>query len=109
MEAIIVEPKNKEELDAVKKTIKQLGIRSYSISSSRKIYLTKLKKNDSDENREFIDKELIKMDNKEDRKQRARYKLATLSKRNPNATASMDLINKVLKDIRKSDNDEKKK
>jgi hypothetical protein len=46
MEAIIVEPKNKEELDAVKETIKQMGALSYSISSSRKKYLTRLKKID---------------------------------------------------------------
>jgi hypothetical protein len=56
-----------------------------------------------------MDQEFVKLNNKEDRKQLARYKLATLSKRNPKATASMELINEILRDIRKSDNAKKKR
>lgn len=108
METIILEPKNKEELDALKRTIKRMGIRSYSISSSNKKYLTRLKEVDA-ENNEFKDPDIEKLTNKEERVQLARYKLATLSKRNQKATASMELINEVLQDVRKSNNAKKKR
>lgn len=106
MEAIILEPKNMDELHAVKKAIKEIGISSFSISDSEKKYLSKLKRATSAKGK-YIDPELEQM-NKKDRVQLAKYKLATLSKRNPKASASMELINEVLHDIRKPIHGKKK-
>jgi hypothetical protein len=107
MEAIILEPKNIDELKAVRKAIKEIGIRSFRINDSEKIYLLKLKKSDYVKGK-FIDSEL-ESKNKKDRVQLAKYKLATLSKRNPKASASMELINEVIEDIRKPINAKKKR
>ena len=88
MEAIILEPKNIDELHAVKKVIKEIGISSFTISDSEKKYLSKLKKATYAKGK-YLDPELEQM-NKKDRVQLAKYKLATLSKRNQKATASME-------------------
>ena len=101
MEAIILEPKNKEELEAVKKTIKRMGIKSYSISNKNKKQLAELKSSDV-ETKELNSKEITNKANKKERLKSARHKLSTLSKRNPKATASMKLINEVLDGLRKS-------
>jgi 3-dehydroquinate dehydratase len=107
MEAIILEPKNKDELKAVRKAINEIGVRSFSISDSDKKYFSKLNKMNSADKANYIDEEFESRTKKE-RIQLARYKLSTLSKRNPKATASMQLINEVLQDIRKPANAKKK-
>jgi len=108
MEAIILEPKNKDELNAVKKTLKKMGIKSYSVSDSDKKFLSGLQLIE-DFSIEKLPEEKRKQLNKEERNQIARYNLATLAKQNPKATASMKLINKVLHDIRNPNNAKKKR
>ncbi|MDQ2719986.1 MAG: hypothetical protein M3Z26_09560 [Bacteroidota bacterium] len=108
MEVILLEPKNKEELNAVKKTIKRMGIQSFIVSDENVKYLTSLKKKNEGEKGKFIDTDLERINNKEERIQSARYKLATLPKRNPKIKANMQLINESLQDIRKPKNARKK-
>jgi len=108
MEAIILEPKNKEELEAVKKTIKEMGVISYSVSIEKKELLKKFKRIHSLEKGGFTDYNLMELSNKKDRREIARYKLATLPKRNSKTKANMELINEVLWDIRKPKNARKK-
>jgi hypothetical protein len=80
MEAIISEPKNKDELQAVRKAIKEIGVRPFSISDSDKKYFSKLNKVNSAHKANFIDEELESKTKKE-RVELAGYKLSTLSKR----------------------------
>ena len=108
MEAIVLEPKNKKELDAIKETLKHMGIRSFSVSNENKKYLESLKIIKMHSEVDLNDPDVIKKMSKEERIQLARYNLSTLALRNHKATASMELINEVLHEIRKSKNGKKK-
>lgn len=92
----------------VKEPSKHIGIRSFSISNENKKYLESLKIIKMYSEEDLNDPDVIKQMSREKRSQWAHYNLSTLSLHNPKATASMELINEVLHNIRKSKNGRKK-